>query len=749
MRRHLLTTAVVFSLLCLSVNTLSAQEGPRTGGGGLGGRGFGGPGGPMGGREMKVVKQFDVDGDGILNQDERTKAREFVRKERAAGRGGRGFGGPGGPGGGPGGMLASQMLSQADKDNDQKLTKEEFSTLGDKWFAKLDADQSGKLSQDQLAERMGDLLPMPQFLGGGPGGPGRPAGPGGPPGFRPGQFIAPGLFATIDRNKDASLTGDEWKATFEKWFTGWDADKNASLNEDELRTGLAAALPPPQFGGRSGPGGSGGGRGFGRRENQPPPKPGPRVSQADVKTYPHAPLYEPTVLRTLFFDFDSNDWEAELSDLRNTDVEIPATLTVDGKTYPNVGVHFRGMSSLGMVGDGFKRSLAVSMDLVDSRQKLYGHKSLNLLNSHADASFLHPVLYSHVARQHIPAPKVNFVKVVINGESWGVYANAEQFNKDMLKAWFPGKDGGPGPGGARWKVPGSPGGRSGLEYLGEDPAPYRQRYEIKSADVPQVWRDLIALCRTLNETPPEQLEAALEPILNVDGVLWFLAMENVFINGDGYWIRASDFSLYQDTHNKFHVLPSDMNETFVAARGPGMGRGGPGGFGGARGGPGTGPGGRGPGGPAGEGDVLVQRGPGRFGGGGGGRGAGLELDPLVGLDDTAKPLRSKLLAVPALRARYLDHVRALAEKWLDWQNLGPVVQQYRSLIEKEVEADTRKLEPFEAFIHAVADAPEEPRQAAEQQGPGPRGRRSPGLRGFAEQRRAYLLSHPEVKKSKE
>ena len=47
-------------------------------------------------------------------------------------------------------------------------------------------------------------------------------------------------------------------------------------------------------------------------------------------------------------------------------------------------------------------------------------------------------------------------------------------------------------------------------------------------------------------------------------------------------------------------------------------------------------------------------GPGR---GRGGRGmfggASAELDPLVGLDDTTKPLRSKLLAVPALRERYL------------------------------------------------------------------------------------------------
>ena len=64
-----------------------------------------------------------------------------------------------------------------------------------------------------------------------------------------------------------------------------------------------------------------------------------------MKTFPGKPLYEPTVLRTLFLDFEDKDWEAELADFHSTDVEVPATLTVDGKKYPGVGVHFRGMSS--------------------------------------------------------------------------------------------------------------------------------------------------------------------------------------------------------------------------------------------------------------------------------------------------------------------------------------------------------------------------------------------------------------------
>jgi CotH kinase protein len=101
------------------------------------------------------------------------------------------------------------------------------------------------------------------------------------------------------------------------------------------------------------------------------------------------------------------------------------------------------------------------------------------------------------------------------------------------------------------------------------------------------------------------------------------------------------------------------------------------------------------------------------------------------MKDTGKPLRSRLLAAPALKERYLKNVKTIAEKDLDWKDLGPVVAKYRKLIEKEVEADTRKLYSLTAFKTATSDeAPEGDR----------------GMRGFADQRRKFLLDHAEVKK---
>lgn len=574
----------------------------------------------------------------------------------------------------------------------------------------------------------------------------------------------------------------------------YDKNNDGWLNQEE-RAVAREALKKQQAergGGFGRPGGGFGPPGMNR--NQTPPKPGVHVEPSEVKSYPDANLYEPTVLRTLFIDFDNkNDWESELEDFHGTDVEVPATLTVDGKKYSNVGFHFRGMSSYMGVGKGFKRSLNVTMDLADSKQRLYGYKTLNLLNAHEDATYLGSVLYSYIARQYIPAPKANLVKVVINGENWGVYVNVQQFNKEFLSENFKTTKG------SRWKVVGSPGGRGGLEYIGDDAEQYKRRFEIKSSDDAKSWKALINLCKVLNQTPPDKLEEALKPILDIDGALWFLALDVALINGDGYWTRASDYSIYLDDKGKFHIIPHDMNEAFRPAGGPGMGGmmmrmnpgevlpnfmadmlrlsdeqkkklaviqketdaelakilntkqrdqlkamrngpGGPGGPGGMAGGPGFGgpPGGGGAaGGPPGK------TGPGGPGGGpGGAAGRGLELDPLVGLTDNTKPLRSKLLAVPALREKYLRNIRTIAEKSLDWKTLEPIVAQYRALIDKEVEADTRKLESYEEFLKFTANTVTT--EPAQQQRRGPSS--GMNLRSFFEQRQKYLLNYPEVKK---
>jgi hypothetical protein len=194
----------------------------------------------------------------------------------------------------------------------------------------------------------------------------------------------------------------------------------------------------------------------------------------------------------------------------------------------------------------------------------------------------------------------------------------------------------------------------------------------------------------LTETPLDKLEQALAPIFDIDSALKFLALENTFINDDGYWIRTSDYNLYLDTTGRFHIYPHDGNEAFYNV-------------------------------------PAAQR---------AGAARGTELDPFIGAGDPDKVLIARLLAVPALRTRYLRYVKDMATNWLDWKRLGPLASQFQALIDADVQRDTRKLYSYDAFRGLV----ERDMELVGARGP----IQAISLKTFADQRRAFLLSYPEI-----
>ena len=460
----------------------------------------------------------------------------------------------------------------------------------------------------------------------------------------------------------------------EKAQKRFDKDGNGWLDAAERKTARqtlaeeAAARPPV---GRPVP-----------RAGAEPTGPGPRIAVADAKTYPDKPAFDVDTVRTFFLEFEDADWEKALTEFRFTDIDVPAKLTVDGQVFNDVGVHCRGASSFLFVAEGRKRSLNLKLDFVHKDQKFAGYRTFNLLNSNGDATMIKAVLYYQMCREYTPAPKANFVKLVINGEYWGVYVNTQQEDKDFVKDWWQTTAG------TRWKAPGSPWAKAGFNYIGDNVDDYRKLYELHSKEDPAAWTALIALCKVLTQTPLDQLEKELTPIFDIDAALKFLALESAFINDDGYWVRASDYNLYWDKKGRFVIYPHDGNEAFYDA--PANLRG------------------------------NAKRGP--------------DLDPFIGSEDPNKVLLSRLVAVPALRTRYLGYLKDIATKWLDWNRLGPIALKYQALIDADVKADTRKLDSYEAFQNQVAKDMV-------------RGTNTiMGIKTFCDQRREFLLNYPDIKK---
>ena len=551
----------------------------------------------------------------------------------------------------------------------------------------------------------------------------------------------------------------------------FDQNENGRLEKAEREEALADLKKNPQTFGRGKKGGKGRfGRG-GRRgggevvEN----KPGRKIKPSDVTSYPSYPLYDDTIMRTFFIDFDFDTWESDMAQLKDYGVDIGATVTVDEKQYKDVGVRFRGNSSFFSVREGQKRSLNLTFDWADEGQEIYGYRTLNLLNSHADASFLRSMLYSRIAGQYTAVAKANFVHVVINGLSWGVYINEQQLNSDFTKDNFATRKG------ARFKAP--PGrGVGSFSYQGDDKAKYTSAYEIKSKDKGESWERLINATKILDQTPVDEIET-VDEVFSIDRALWFLAVDNVLLDMDGYYERGADFVIYQEPKfGRTMILPYDNNETF-RTQGGGKGAGGPGRggrsrfgkFGGPPGGgpPGGGPPGDGPpgdgfpgggppdggppdgggfpgGGPQGGPDRGGQRGGQNGPGGGKGRGpasfSGVPKDPspfaldiFSGEDHPGIPIVGKLLKNPEVRARYVAHVRTIHQQWIDWKKVKPLIEGYRNLIGDEVKQDTRKLTTFKAYQDGIGMGKESGRNV------------SPGLKAFFKGRKSYLDKVPELK----
>ena len=84
---------------------------------------------------------------------------------------GAGGGRPGAEPPGAGQFLAPGFLSALDANKDKQLSREEFLAGFDRWFAKWDHDQTGRLTEQQLRAGLDKDLPFDFFGGIGRGGP--------------------------------------------------------------------------------------------------------------------------------------------------------------------------------------------------------------------------------------------------------------------------------------------------------------------------------------------------------------------------------------------------------------------------------------------------------------------------------------------------------------------------------------------------------------------------------------------------
>lgn len=365
---------------------------------------------------------------------------------------------------------------------------------------------------------------------------------------------------------------------------------------------------------------------------------------------PNQGLYDQSQIRNMYLNFSQPDYWTQLDNnyWSWSKTEIPATLVVDGVTYNNVGVRFRGQSSFQQVQHSKKKPFGISMDFVHPNQDLLGYKTLNLNNCFQDESFIREIFYQHQIKKHIPATKSAYVHLFINGEDWGLYPNVQQINKKFYKEWFLSSNG------TNWRSERTSGlvtpygdGKGGLNYLGADTLLYKEEYVLKFSDKPNSWNDLISACDVLNNTPLSTLPSLLPAKLDIDRTLWFLASEILFSDDDSYIQKGRmDYYVYWEKETG-RIVPQEY-----------------------------------------DGNTVMNP-------------AFQHWSPFYHEDSVNYPLMNRLFAVPEYRQRYLAHLRTLIKEYFTSSSANAIIDGYRAQIDVLVQNDPKKLYTYTDFQNEI------------------------------------------------
>ncbi|MCB0761162.1 MAG: CotH kinase family protein [Flavobacteriales bacterium] len=268
-------------------------------------------------------------------------------------------------------------------------------------------------------------------------------------------------------------------------------------------------------------------------------------------------LYAPGHLTEIRLTFAEDNWDALLDALylAGEDGRLEATIEIDGVVLNQVGVRYKGFSSVSV--DQEKNPFNIKLDYIVAGQSYQGRDKLKLANVIHDPSFLREVLSYEVARQYMPAGMANFAKLFINDEYWGLYTNVEAVEKEFLVNHFPDPDG------SFFKC--NP---EQLDLFGENSnlsntpgSAEANYYELYTLESETGWTDLLDLIDVLNDDAQN-----VESVLNVDRALWMHAFNYGLINYDSYIGFAQNYYLYHDHNGQWNTIPWDLNMSFGSFR---------------------------------------------------------------------------------------------------------------------------------------------------------------------------------------
>jgi spore coat protein CotH len=254
---------------------------------------------------------------------------------------------------------------------------------------------------------------------------------------------------------------------------------------------------------------------------------------------------------------------------------VEATIEFDGNIWTNVGVRYKGNSSLrgGWSSGTAKLPLKLDFDEFEDEypeiddQRFYGFKQLSLANGYKDSSLMRDAVSAQILEEAgLPSAETAFYEVVLDyGEgpvSLGLYTMIEVIDDTAIERYF-GEDEG-----NIYEADGSAASFAANTY-NQIEASFEKENNTDSD-----WSDIEALFNILHAElrteDPAAWRAELGALFDVDGFLEWLAISAVIEHWDAYGNMIHNYYLYNDPQTgQINWISWDHNETLSTSTGGG------------------------------------------------------------------------------------------------------------------------------------------------------------------------------------
>jgi hypothetical protein len=260
------------------------------------------------------------------------------------------------------------------------------------------------------------------------------------------------------------------------------------------------------------------------------------------KPVPGADIFDNKHVLAFSINFSTNELKALQKDVRHY---ARAEIREGTNVWHDVGIHLKGAAgSFRALED--KPALTVNFSKFTPDQKFHGLKKIHLNNSVQDASYMTENLCGELFRKAgVPAARVTYATVEINGRKKGFYVVKEGFEKELLGQFFKKTKGNLYDGG----------------FLREITDPL-ERDNGEGDDVDH-WQDLKALAKAAQGTNVLTRFGELGKVLDVERFISFTALEVMTSDWDGYVANRNNYRVFHDLGTgKMVFIPHGMDQMF-------------------------------------------------------------------------------------------------------------------------------------------------------------------------------------------